>query len=348
MFGSELTEREKIILRNIIHQFVLTANPVGSRNIAKKGDLNLSPATIRNIMADLEDAGFLDHPHTSAGRIPTDKGYRIYVDSLMDPPKITKSEMNFIENEIKSSLNETDELIYATASILSEITNQLACVTFPKLDSGILQKIQIVQLSSSRILLVVSISSGLVKTITLELSAEINQNQIENVQNLLNERLSGLTFSEIRRTFGERFKDVSESFRPIIRIFLDSADKIFADIKKTDKAIITGAKHILKQPEFENPEQFQSIIELIEEKDIIIHILDKNKKNDSLVVRIGNENESDKFSDYSLISKDYTIGDISGTLGVMGPRRMQYSKIIASVVYVAEVLSEYFKKGNLK
>jgi len=348
MQGFELTEREKVILRNIIHQFVITANPVGSRNIARKTELGLSPATIRNIMADLEEAGFLNHPHTSAGRVPTDKGYRFYVDSLMEPPKISNMEKNLIENEIKNNINETDDLIRATATILSDITNQLACVTFPKLDTGILEKIQIVQLTSSRILVVVSIKSGLVKTITLELNAEFSSNYIENVQQLLNERLAGLTFSEIKKTFGERFKDVSEIYRPIIRIFLDSADKIFTDIKKTEKAVITGAKNIIRQPEFENPEHFQSVIEMIEDNDVIIHIMDKKKKENDLVIRIGNENEIDKLNEYSIISKDYNIGNISGSLGVIGPRRMEYSKVIATVVYVAEVLSEYFKKGNLK
>lgn len=344
----ELSEREKTILRNIIQQFVLTANPVGSRNIAKHMGLGLSPATIRNIMADLEDAGFLNHPHTSAGRIPTDKGYRVYVDSLMEPPQISVDEKKLISREIINLSDETDDLIKFTAGILSDITNQLACVTYPKLDTGILEKIQIVGLTSSRILVVVSIKLGLVKTITLELNSEFSINQIERVEQLLNERLSGLTLAEIRRTFKDRFTDISENYKPIIRIFLDSADKIFTDINKNDKAVITGAKYILKQPEFESPENFQSIIELIEDKDIIIHIMDKKQDSDDVVIKIGKENEIEKLSEYSVITKDYNIGEIKGTLGIVGPRRMQYSKIIASVVYVAEILSEYFKKGTIK
>lgn len=343
----ELSDREKSILRNIINQFVLTANPVGSRNIAKKYGLGLSPATIRNIMADLEDAGYLDHPHTSAGRIPTDKGYRFFVDALMEPTQLSFEEMELINRELKQFTDETDELIRVTSSLISSITNQLACVTFPNLDAGILEKLQIVQLTSSRILVVVSIKSGLIKTITLELSAEVNGDHILSVQNLINERLSGLKLTEIQRTFGERFKDVSDTYKPIIRIFLDSAEKIFTDAKKTEKAVITGAKNILLQPEFEKHKDLQSAIELIEDKEEIIQFLDnKRTSSDDVIIRIGSENKSERLNEYSLITKEYTIGDVSGTIGVVGPRRMQYSKVIAIISYASNILTEYLKKGR--
>ncbi|MCU7493455.1 MAG: heat-inducible transcription repressor HrcA [Ignavibacteria bacterium] len=343
----ELSDREKTILRNIIQQFVLTANPVGSSNLTKQYGLGLSSATIRNIMADLEEAGYLNHPHTSAGRVPTDKGYRFFVNSLMEPPLLKEEEKETIMRELKMFMQETDDLIQVTSALLSDITNQLAMVTYPKLDTGRLEKLQIVQLTSSRILVVVSIKSGLVKTITLEINAEFNGDHIEAVQRLLNERLSGLTLSEIKRTIGERFRDISENYRPIIRVFLDSADRIFTGFERSDRAIITGAKNILRQPEFEKHELFQSVIELIEDKDVIVHILNnKVSSENDLVIKIGSENESERLTDYSLITKDYTIGDVSGTIGIVGPRRMQYSKMIASIVYVAEVLSEYMKKGN--
>jgi heat-inducible transcriptional repressor len=342
----ELNDRERTILRDIINHFLVTANPVGSRNLTKKYNLGLSPATIRNIMSVLEEDGFLDHPHTSAGRVPTEKGYRYYVNSLMDPPILQKEEKEIIRRELKYFTDETDELIQITSTLLSDITNQLAYVTYPKIDTGILEKIQIVQLTTSRILVVITIKSGLVKTITLELKAEINSNHLMFVQRLLNERLTGLTFSEIKRTFVERFKDISENYRPIIRVFIDSADKIFTDLVKSDKAIITGARNILKQPEFVDHNHFNSIIEMIEDRNIIIQFSDFNTKNGDIVVKIGSENESDRFTDYSTISKEYKIGDVKGTLGIVGPKRMQYSKIIAIVEYVAEILSEYLRKGN--
>lgn len=345
----ELTEREKSILRYVIHQFILTASPVGSRNISKKYDIGLSPASIRNIMSDLEESGFLGHPHTSAGRVPTDKGYRFYVDSLMEPTHLNDLEKDLIKNSIDSANTETDELIKITSLILSDLTNQLACVTYPKFDNATLEKIQMVQLSSSRVLVVISVKTGLVRTITLEINSKVDSSRLEKVQRILNERLSGLKFSEIRTTFKERIKDtVTDDAKPIIRVFIDSVDKIFTDIQISEKAIITGAKHILKYPEFGDQEHFQSIIELIENKDVIIHIMDKNTNSieGNIAIRIGEENEDQKFSDYSLISKKYEVGQIGGTLGIVGPKRMEYSKVVAAVVYVAEQLSKELKKTN--
>lgn len=345
METEDLNQREKAILRSIVQQFILTATPVGSRNIAKKYDIGISPATVRNIMADLEDSGYINHPHTSAGRVPTDKGYRYYVDSLMDVEKLNAKEKSLIQSSITQVTDETDELIKVTSKLLSSITNQIACVTYPNLESGILEKIQIISLTSTRILVVISIKSGLVKTITMELETEMKESQIDSVQILLNEKLSGLSLAEIRSTFKERFVDVVDDQKPIIRLFIDSVDKLFKDDIKTDRLIVTGAKNIIQQPEFENPENFQSIVELIEDKDVIIHIMEKSSesKKEEVFISIGSENIEKKLKDYSFVSKEYKFGETSGTLGIIGPKRMEYSRIVAIVDYIAKVLSEQIK-----
>ncbi len=336
----ELNEREKTILRHVIQQFILTASPVGSRNITKKYEVGLSPASVRNIMSDLEEAGFIDHPHTSAGRIPTDKGYRLYVDSLMDIQQLKNSEKVFIKEKLEEGI-ETDDILRISSTLLTKITKQLACVTYPKLETGILEKIQLVSLSSTRILVVISIKSGLVKTITLELSSEIESSKIEPVQNLLNERLAGLTFNEIRKTFNERFKDlIDDEDHSVIRLFYDSVDKIFKDVSRKENIVISGARNIIKQPEFDNPERFQSIIELIEDKDIIVHILEKSGENDEIFISIGSENEDIKLNEYSFITKEYKFGETNGTLGIIGPKRMEYSKIVSIVNYMSKMISE--------
>jgi heat-inducible transcriptional repressor len=336
----ELNEREKTILRHVIQQFILTASPVGSRNITKKYEVGLSPASVRNIMSDLEEAGFIDHPHTSAGRIPTDKGYRFYVDSLMDIQQLKNSEKVFIREKLEEGL-ETDDVLRISSALLSKITKQLACVSYPKLDTGILEKIQIVSLSSTRILVVISVKSGQVKTITLELSSDIEDSKILPVQTLLNERLAGLTFSEIRKTFNERFRDViDDDDNLIMRLFYDSVDKIFKDVIKRENIVISGAKNIIRQPEFENPERFQSIIELIEDRDIIVHILEKTGDSNEIFISIGSENEDIKLNDYSYITKEYKFGDTNGTLGIIGPKRMEYSKIVSIVDYMSKMISE--------
>jgi heat-inducible transcriptional repressor len=345
MGQEELSGREKLILRSVIQQFILTASPVGSRFITKKYNIGFSPATVRNIMADLEESGFIGHPHTSAGRIPTDKGYRFYVDSLMEIQKIRNSEKGIINKSLDIEKVETDEILRLTTAILSNITKQLACVTYPRLDSGILDRLQIVSLSSSRILIVISIKGGLVKTMTMEIDSEIKPAHIESVQNLLNERLCGLTFKEIRTTLNERFKDVDEHQKPVIRLFVDSVDKIFKDVSSKDNVYLTGASNIIKQPEFEDPEKFPGIVELIEDKDIIIHILDKGSDTalDQVFISIGSENEDRKLEEYSFVSKEYSIGSTSGTLGIIGPKRMEYSKVVAIVDYMAKMLSEILK-----
>ncbi|HQJ47307.1 MAG TPA: heat-inducible transcriptional repressor HrcA, partial [Ignavibacteriaceae bacterium] len=199
-----LNEREKLILRSIVQQFILTAAPVGSRNITRKFDVGVSPATVRNIMSELEDSGFINHPHTSAGRIPTDKGYRYYVDSLMEISALNSTEKSIIEKGLDSKLLEKEQILKVASKLLSNITKQIACVTYPTLDKGILTKIQLVSLSSTRMLVVVSIQSGLIKTITLEFESEIEESSIPEVESILNERLSGLTFQEIRQTAKER------------------------------------------------------------------------------------------------------------------------------------------------
>ncbi len=346
MFSDDLTEREKNVLRFIVQQFILTAAPVGSRNITRKYNLNFSPATVRNIMSDLEESGFIGHPHTSAGRVPTDKGYRFYVDTLMALEDVPMMEKQSISAQIDALQNQPDELFSIVSKLLSNITQQLACVLYPKLDSGKLEKLQIISVSSSRILVIITVAMGLVKTITLEINAEIKETQIQQVQTLLNERLAGLALEEIRKTFNERIKDYATDLHPILTVFFDSVDKIFKDSSSSEKAVISGAGHLLKKPEFENPDRFQGVIELIEDKDIIIHVFEKGNENsqNAVSVSIGAETEVPQLDNFSLISKEYQIGGITGTLGVVGPKRMEYSRIVAIVNYVGELLTETLTK----
>ncbi|MBK7980524.1 MAG: heat-inducible transcription repressor HrcA [Ignavibacteriae bacterium] len=347
MNSSELKEREKSILRYVIHQFILTANPVGSRNLSKKFGIGYSPATIRNIMSDLEDSGLLGHPHTSAGRIPTDLGYRYYVNSLMDSPKLNPSEVDFIESQLEQLTFDTNEILKVTSSILSSLTNQLAYVSYPKFGNAVLEKLRLVEVSSSRILVVITINSGMIRTITLEIESGFERKSLKTIERLLNERLSGLTFSEIRDTIKERIKSVSSSeFKPVIRVFLDSVPEIFTDVRSNEDSIITGTKNLLTQPEFIDHKKLSSIIELIEDKDIIIHFMDENviKNSGEISITIGSESKEEKLNDYSIIIKEYNIGQVAGSIGIIGPKRMRYSHTIAAVVEMAEVLSKIFNK----
>ncbi len=344
---SDLKEREKSILRYVIHQFILTANPVGSRNLSKKFGIGFSPATVRNIMSDLEESGFLGHPHTSAGRIPTDLGYRYYVNSLMDSPQLPKSDVDFIESQLDQLNFDTNEILKVTSTLLSSLTNQLAYVSYPKFGNAILERLRLVEVSSSRILVVITINSGMIRTITLEITSGFDRKSIKTIERLLNERLSGLTFSEIRETLTERIKNISSSeFKPVIRVFLDSVAEIFTDVRSNEDSIITGTKNLLTQPEFIDHKKLSSIIELIEDKDIIIHFMDDNTNRNSgkVSITIGSESREEKLNDYSIIVKEYNIGQVVGSIGIIGPKRMRYSHSIAAVVQMAEVLSKIFNK----
>ncbi|MBI2419989.1 MAG: heat-inducible transcription repressor HrcA [Ignavibacteriales bacterium] len=346
MINTELTEREKNVLRFIVQQFILTASPVGSRNITRRYNLNFSPATVRNTMSDLEDSGFINHPHTSAGRIPTDKGYRFYVNSLMPSDELALPDKQAISARLEPSLTDTTEILNMAARILSSITSQLACVLYPRLDTGKLERIQLVLLSSTRLLIVMSIEGGQVKTITLEISAEVTEPQVLILQQILNERLAGLTLAEIRISFKERVKDYFTEQHPVLTLFVDSAEKIFTDLPTTSTAILAGAGQLLKQPEFENSEKLQTVIQLIENKDIIVHVLEKTTGNsgNNVNITIGSESEVSELNDFSLVSTEYQIGNLAGTLGVIGPKRMEYSKIVAIVDYISNQLTEVLTK----
>ena len=344
----KLNERHRKILQATVKHYIATAEPVGSKTLIEEYDFSISSATIRNAMGKLEKAGFLYQPHTSAGRIPTDKGYRYYVDALMSKENLNPNEKKLIDEKLKSIQKDPETLIKVASSILSQITHQIACVSYPALDNAVLNKIQLIEISSARLLIVISVTSGLIRTVTLEMNSEVDHSVLESVESKLNEKLCGLTFKQIKNTFSERFKDVENEEKPIIRLFLESANKVFADSIKDDKIVLTGAKNILHQPEFEDPEKFESVIELIENKDIVIHILEQHMEDtkDSIVVKIGKENMHEKFYEYSLITKDYNLGEVKGILGIIGPKRMEYSKIISIVGYISETLSNFLCGQN--
>lgn len=347
MINIELTQREKQILKCIVQNFVLTANPVGSRVISKKYQLGLSPASIRNVMADLEERGLIYHPHTSAGRIPTDLGYRIYVDLLMEEPHLHPQIKRKIEKEINPDVVEDEEELLKIASrILGKISSQLALVTYPQIMKAVLERIQLVTLPHKILLVVLSLRGGIIKTIDLEFPMEIEQEKIDYIQNIINERIAGLHLEEIKNTFYDRFADLKDEKTGIVRLFIDSIDKIFSEEKEIEKVHISGVKNILQVPEFSDSEHIQAVIELIEDREIILHIFERTSqlKDDSVLVSIGKENVYDKLSEFSVVTTKYKFGDADGVIGMIGPRRMDYPKVIALVGYMSKLLTDILSK----
>ncbi len=333
-----LKGRERSILRHVVYNYILTAIPVGSRYISKRFESTLSPATIRNVMADLEEQGYLSHPHTSAGRVPTAQGYRYYVDYLMEVQQLSKDEKTAIRQQLDKT-NDPSEMLRESSKLLSKISRQLSVVSSPHLSSGVFERLELLPVSSSRLLVVVSVRSGLVRTIMLEVGMDYRRESLDQVGRALNERLSGLTLQQIRDTFVERIRDVQDEKTGLVRLFIESVDQLFDDVGE-EKVHIAGTQNIIEQPEFVDPKNFRSVIELIENEDFIVHLLEKHEDSESnFVVTIGSENDETKVRDYSVVTATYNLDGVTGQVGIIGPKRMNYAKMIPLVDHVAKTIA---------
>ncbi len=335
-----LNEREEGVLRHVVHNYISTAIPVGSRYISRHSESHLSPATIRNVMSDLEESGYLSHPHTSAGRIPTDLGYRYYVDFLMELERISEHEKQIIRDQLDRVID-AEELLRDTSKLLSKISNQLSIVTSPHLSTGTFQKLELVQMSSTKLMVLISVQSGIIRTIILEVGIELKRDSLEQISRLMNERLHGLTLREIRDTFASRLSDFRNEGSGLIRLFIDSVDQLFTDSKEKEKVHIAGTGNLIEHPEFGDPRNFRGIIEMIENEDIIVHLLEKHENaNKDFVITIGTENQDTKAQDYSLVTATYNVNGVAGRVGLLGPTRMNYSKLVPLVEHVAKTIAD--------
>lgn len=335
-----LNDREQSVLKHVVHNYVQTAVPVGSRYISKHFESQLSPASIRNVMSDLEGRGYLSHPHTSAGRIPTDLGYRFYVDYLMAIQELSAQAKSDIQQQLDGTADPAD-LLRETSKLLGKISNQLSVVTSPHFSSGVFEKLELIPVSSSKILVIISIRSGLVRTIMLEVKMEVQRETLDQMARRMNERLSGLTLQQIRDTFFDRIRDVQDEKSGFVRLFIDSVDLLFADTSEKEKVHIGGTKNIIEQPEFVDPNNFRSVIEMIENEDVIVHLLEKHDELDKdFVITIGSENDDRNAQDYSVVTATYNIKGVSGRVGIIGPTRMNYSRLVPLVDHVAKTIAK--------
>ncbi len=338
---SGLTEREKIILRYIIEDFIRTAAPVGSRYISKKNDINLSPATVRNIMSDLEDLSLLTHPHTSGGRMPTDKGYRYFINELMEIEPLKPVDKTKIKKQLEETELSGEEIFKEVSNILGKLTHEISIVSQPYLSEGVFEKLELIDLSSTKLLVIVSIQSGLVRTLIFDIESGIKRDKLDKIARILNEKLGGLTLKEIRKTYKDRIGHMKNEDTGIVKVFIDSIDKIFQDEKEGVTLYVGGTVEILSQPEFDNTDNYKNIIELTNDKNVVFHVLNTLPKEDEGVsVAIGGENKDEKLKNYSVMCTTYKIGDINGKLALIGPKRMNYSKMISLLEYTSKVLTE--------
>lgn len=343
-----LSEREAVILRAVVRSYVDTALPVASKTIADQGLLDLSSASIRNTMNNLETLGYLDHPHTSAGRVPTDLGYRAYVDELMERSGMPASQRDRLHAELDLLRGDVESLLRETSRLLGHLTHLLGVVLSPRLATGILERLEAVPLSSDRIMFVVAVRGGLVKTIVAEFDAvSLRRDDLERIVAAMNERLGGLTMEEIRATARERMRDLDIDDRTgIVRLVLHRAQSLFSELPDERHAERGGAAGLVTQPEFQQPTEVRHILELLENDDVVVHLLDTNSQilsPGNAVVLIGREADGDLASlagRYSVVKASYRIGGNVGSLGVIGPRRMDYARVIALVEGVAALLTD--------
>ena len=338
--GRPLSDRESLVLSLVVRSFIETAGPIGSKFLVDKYSMGLSSASIRNTMNDLEQLGYLGHPHTSAGRVPTDLGYRQFVDQLMQPLPLTKEELALLKDQLEQGSQNPLVVLRECSRLLGQLSNLLGVVLSPRISTGVLERLEIVPLSSSRVMFVISLRSQLVKTVVLEVASVLLREDLDHVIRILNERLTGLTLEEIRRTYALRLNDVKEEPTGIVKLVLSSSGTFFSEPAE-ERVSLAGAQNIMVQPEFlSEPEELKKLVSMLEDANFIVHLLEEEKKHAGrAMVRIGSENSVNNVEKYSIVTANYTFGNIVGTLGIIGPKRMNYAKVVSLVEGAAALLT---------
>lgn len=333
-----LSEREELILRAIVQSYVLSANPVSSAALMKQleSDLKVSSATIRNVMAHLEERGYINHPHVSAGRVPTDLGYRYYVDSLMAPEALSQSEASSLKANL--SAGTTEVLLRDASRLLGVVSRLLGVVQLPTVGDLTIRRIELVSLSSTRLLVVVAFDSDVLRTVTLETDSDIAPESLDAVSRVMNERVSGKPLRFVRENFPQMLDDHRSN--PVVRLFVDSLDRLLHD--QSDRLHLAGAQNLVQQPEFDTPDRLRGVVELMENEDVIVHLMERSgmdASSEGVRVMIGSEIQSDLLRDFSFVSAQYRIGARSYSVGLIGPKRMNYAKLMSLVGSVAHLIT---------
>ena len=339
-----LSERMRRILEIVIEDHILTADPVGSRTISKKSGLNLSPATIRNIMSDLEDLGLLSHPYPSAGRIPTEKGFRFYVDSLLDIHELSNQEQEEIRSKYSNYQIEGADLFRETSRILSSSSHYLGVVWAPRMGLVVFQHIDFVKLRRHLVLAILVSTAGLVQNRIVEVEEDFSQSQLDHLSDYLNSILSGLTLYQVREKLLEQMRVEKNTYDQLLDQAIKLGEKAFSSIDDAD-VFIEGRTNILNEPEFSNISRMTDLFRAFEEKATMVKLLDKFLAPKGVQIAIGSESQVHEIETCSLVTSTYGCeGQVWGALGVIGPRRMNYSKVIPLVDYSAKLLTEILEK----
>jgi heat-inducible transcriptional repressor len=333
-----LTERSRHILEAIVEDYILSAEPVGSRTISRRHDFSLSPASVRNVMADLEEMGFLTSPHTSAGRVPTDKAYRFYVDSLVGLNRIAREEREEIRKRCSVTGRDIGEVLKETSRLLSSISHYMGIVVAPRFTANVFRHIEFLKLGGKRLLAIFVTQNGTVQNKIIETDKELQFTDLSRMSNYLNDLLKGLTISQVKKKILEEMQEEKIRYDALLASALKLSQQT---MESADAEIfIEGQANIFEQPEFADVAKIKEMIRAFEEKGQLLALLERCMVAEGVQIFIGSESHLNRMSGMSLVTSTYITGkNTLGILGVIGPTRMGYAKVIPIVEYTARQVS---------
>ncbi|MEE8367997.1 MAG: heat-inducible transcriptional repressor HrcA [Thermoanaerobaculia bacterium] len=337
--SQQLTARDRSILREIISTFLSSGEPVSSRSVAKRHRQGLSPATVRNVMADLEDLGYLSQPHTSAGRVPTDSGYHLYIDSLMPSRLVSAQARRYIDEHLRQATQNGDQLVAVATQLLSELSHLIGIVITPDMGETVIKALNFVRLSGKRVHCILVSENGFVDHKIIETKAEISEKELLRISNYLTHHFAGLTLKEIR----DRLLDMMADARASVDKLLASAIALGHEAVREEAVpslLVEGTAAVLTQPELADLDMIRRLLDTFADKAKLVGILNQLIEGKGVRVVIGEDSDLTSNLEFSLVATTYGIKEKSlGSLGIFGPSRMNYPAVIPLVDYLGERLS---------
>ncbi len=337
-----MDERKFLILQAIVDDYISTAMPVGSRTISRKSGVGFSPATIRNEMSDLEELGYLDQPHTSAGRIPSLKAYRLYVDHLMKVANLSEEESRHINDHLNMRADQTEEVIKSAARALSDATHYTSVIVAPQLNTLQVKRIQFVPVTDTTALMILVTTAGIVKDAVIQVPRGLTADHLYVISKTLTERLSDQPIARVREIFEQMIGEMSSGKQ----LLTDVMNVVESKLEAPDgrDVVLGGTSNLLSYPEYADVNKAKNFLSVLEAKDRLIPLL-KQDGGMEITIRIGPENGMKELEDCSVVSATYRVGDHSqGTLGIIGPTRMNYSRVISVLEYMGRALSNMLRE----
>lgn len=337
-----LNGRSRLILESIIEDYIATAEPVGSRAVTRRHGLNVSPATVRNVMSDLEELGFLSSPHTSAGRIPTEKAYRFYVNALLQMGAVSSDDLDKVKNRWQIEGGDVQEILREASRMLSSLSHYAGIVLAPRFTETIFRHIEFVKLSGRKVLVVLVTKNGIVQNRIIETEEELHSEDLVRMSNLLDELLEGLPINEVKQKIIEEMGSEKAQYDLFMKKALSLSEQSLGS--DAVELIIEGQSNIMDQPEFADVTKMREIFRAFEEKNQLVNLLDRSLAADGVQIFIGSETRLSRMEGMSIITTTYMSGEKRlGVLGVIGPTRMGYANVIPIVDYAGKLVSRLLK-----